>query len=87
LNRRTFWIAITAWSAKVCSSATSLSLNEPALARDVTTTPMHARPESIARPSGAPPAALSAQAGERVPGRADVGDLDAATVARIAPAR
>ena len=29
LNKRTFSIAITAWSAKVCSSATSLSLNRP----------------------------------------------------------
>ena len=27
LNRRAFWIAITAWSAKVLSSSISLSLN------------------------------------------------------------
>ena len=27
LNRRAFWIAMTAWSAKLCSSACSLSLN------------------------------------------------------------
>ena len=30
LNSRAFWIAITAWSAKVCSSASSLSVKAPA---------------------------------------------------------
>jgi len=39
LNSRAFWIAITAWSAKVCSSASSLSVNAPR-DRATPTTPM-----------------------------------------------
>ena len=31
LKRRTFWIAMTAWSANVCNAAISLSLNGPNL--------------------------------------------------------
>ena len=33
LNRRTFSIAITAWSAKVCASEISLASNSPVAAR------------------------------------------------------
>ena len=33
LNSRAFWIAITAWSAKVCSSAISLAANGPVRTR------------------------------------------------------
>ena len=40
LNRRTFSIAITAWSAKVSASATSLSVNSPASARRTAKQPM-----------------------------------------------
>jgi hypothetical protein len=39
LNSRAFWIAITAWSAKVCKSASSLSLNAP-LSRETPIAPM-----------------------------------------------
>jgi hypothetical protein len=40
LNKRAFSIAMTAWSAKVCSSATSLSENRPGSARQTATPPM-----------------------------------------------
>jgi hypothetical protein len=46
LNRRAFWIAITAWSAKVCKSASSLSLNGPR-ERATPTTPMPRSSHSI----------------------------------------
>ncbi len=46
LNRRAFWIAITAWSAKVCSSASSLSLKAPR-ERATPTTPMPRPSHSI----------------------------------------
>ncbi len=39
VNRRTFSMAITAWSAKVLSSSTSLSENRPGVARATMMTP------------------------------------------------
>ena len=40
LNNRTFSIAITAWSAKVCASAISLAVNTPLAARRIARQPM-----------------------------------------------
>ena len=39
-NSRAFWIAITAWSAKVLSSARSLSPKGPSLALSIAIDPM-----------------------------------------------
>ena len=39
LNRRTFSIAITAWSAKVCASAISWSSNVPVVSRRIVIEP------------------------------------------------
>ena len=56
LNRRTFWIAITAWSAKVCARATSWSSKRPVAARRITMQPMAApsRSNGTNRPTGNP---------------------------------
>ena len=40
LNRRTFSIAITAWSAKVCASAISWSSKSPVVARRIVMQPI-----------------------------------------------
>ena len=46
LNSRAFWIAITAWSAKVCSSASSFAVYAP-LARAMPMAPMPRSSHSI----------------------------------------
>ena len=40
LNSRTFSMAMTAWSAKVCNNSTSLAANAPASLRDTVITPI-----------------------------------------------
>ena len=52
LNNSAFWIAIAAWSAKVCSSETSSGGNAPACSRPTPMTPMALPPCRIgtARP-------------------------------------
>jgi len=47
LNNRTFSIAITAWSAKVLSSATCFSVNNPGVARVTEMTPIALPSRSI----------------------------------------
>ena len=44
LNRRTFSIAITAWSTKACISAICLALNSPGSLRATPNAPMHSSP-------------------------------------------
>ena len=47
LNSRAFWIAITAWSAKVISSASSFALKPPSVRRISAIAPMPRSPCSI----------------------------------------
>ena len=50
VNRRTFWMAMTAWSAKVLSSSTCVSVKSPGLVRATKITPVTCPSRTIGTP-------------------------------------